>query len=270
MIYGRFSLNVAQMLFISAALSATSVSSSQEWQKIYGTFNDTEVREYAAGPLKEHEGNMLVELRWGSISPQANASEKSKIETYSIRCPTKIHSIDEVKYYSELSGRGSVLRVEKTSGYLKIYKKGTLSGALIDSVCDSPAYKADRNRIYAVWEKNSPKLKQGPPSRAAEETSKVMTLGSGPVNGEIAAKICTKALYPQILPSGLGMNTANGNITKIEFLSSIDASQVYGSLGPQGRLFPVKLDVLESGTLISGIKAYLSKDAFGEFSCRRA
>ena len=93
-------------------------------------------------------------------------------------------------------------------------------------------------------------------------SSSIRTTGSPPAPIETVVKAC-QHLVNYTGPGKPGI----GSIFSIEYLSPVDASTVYGNMGPQGKLFPLKLHALYRDGEKYYANGYIQKDAFGEFKC---
>lgn len=93
-------------------------------------------------------------------------------------------------------------------------------------------------------------------------SSSIRTTGSSPAAVETVVKVC-QHLVNITGPGKPGI----GSIFSIEYLSPVDASTVYGNMGPQGKLVPLKVYALYRDGEKYYANGYLQKDAFGEFKC---
>lgn len=95
--------------------------------------------------------------------------------------------------------------------------------------------------------------------------SAVQVVGSAPANVETVIKAC-QHLVNNTGPGGPGI----GSIYSIKYLDSVDASTVYGNMGPQVKLVPLKLYAKYRDGENMFANGYLQKDSFGDFKCIKA
>ncbi len=105
------------------------------------------------------------------------------------------------------------------------------------------------------------KTKVAPPTAP----SAVKTTGSAPASVEATIKAC-QHLVNVTGPGKPGI----GAIFAIDYLAPVDASTVYGNMGPQGKLVPLKLYARYRDGEKMYANGYLQKDPFGEFKCIQA
>ncbi len=105
------------------------------------------------------------------------------------------------------------------------------------------------------------KTKVAPPT----SPSAVKTTGTAPASVEAVIKSC-QHLVNVTGPGKPGI----GSIFAIDYLAPVDASTVYGNMGPQGKLVPLKLYAKYRDGEKLYANGYLQKDPFGDFKCIQA
>lgn len=131
------------------------------------------------------------------------------------------------------NGKGT-LRVYDESRKLVSEESGVMNKGKFQVVRqDQTANKPQANAGWDQWlETTGNKTKVAAPIPA----SQIRIIGSAPVPIETVLKAC-QHLVNITGPGKPGV----GSIFAIEYLAPVEASTVYGNIGPQGRLAPVKL-----------------------------
>ncbi len=212
------------------------------------------------------KAQMWILMDYKSMQPAQYGmpSHMSAVEHYEYDCKKQMNIAKYLVYYQDHSGKGNKVyeRDYSNTAQWQSVRPGSVSERIWQVACgmvNPPSNKKKQGDGWDSWlEATGNKAKIAPKIASSE----VKTTGSAPASVDVVIKAC-QHLINKTGPGQPGI----GSIYEMNYLSPVDAASVYGNMGPQGKLTPLKVYARYRDGENMYTNAYLQKDPFGEFKC---
>jgi hypothetical protein len=92
--------------------------------------------------------------------------------------------------------------------------------------------------------------------------SRASMKGTGPLNGEQVKQVCASKIE-----GGLITGATMKFLDVVEYFPKVSSQEAFGAYAPKGDVFPALLHITRRDNSSVRLKAYLQKDAFGQWTC---
>lgn len=251
------------LMMLLAVVSSSTMAS--QWVLIQRNERNT-VRKFIDISSIKNNGNFAEMVLLDSDQYENQATANKKIVEFD--CKEKkqralhqtiyLDAMGEGPVESEVPSRNSTFDTTPAGTYLELAWKFACG---LKGLADTDSPKEKKFSWDSWMEATGNKAKITPQIAP----SAVKTTGSAPARTEEVINAC-RHLVDDTGPGRPGI----GSIYEIRYLAPIDASAVYGNMGPQGKLIPLILSAkFRDGENLSA-NGYIQKDAFGNFKCIKA